>query len=288
MASKTIRFKGTPAQNIANFNKLTDALTSTPSPAEQEPLSTRVGGHSSWVAQSKESEKAEPEGFDAGLRVELAERLTKAAAHLNGGFFANFVSHVCMPIILGTHIEGLLEPTRPGLSGAPERPKAKMWVETHKPFAYVEAQEAFDYFSALERLLASALADADRLKGELEECSASELRMAAQRDEAESSFGDAYVFATGNVAEWSNVFGFDEATNEIAEVVKDLTDRAETAEAELSRLRGEVKEAYRLIDNSDWGLENAPREPMNQDEWDVASEKWLIRNYERTPEKEQA
>lgn len=47
-----------------------------------------------------------------------------------------------------------------------------------------------------------------------------------ERDEAEDALGDAYVFVTGNAAEWSNLFGYDEATNEIAETLKELRDAA--------------------------------------------------------------
>lgn len=84
----------------------------------------------------------------------------------------------------------------------------------------------------------------------------------AERDDAEDALGDAYVFVTGRAAEWSNLFGYEEATNEIAEAVKAYQDRLEAAKATM-------REARRLICD---GAEIRARKLLAKalDEWETS------------------
>lgn len=106
----------------------------------------------------------------------------------------------------------------------PERPR----FNTLSGASLHVAVAATQHFEVLE-------AEIGRLKGDLEESNASELLMAAKFDDAEDALGDAYVFTTGRVAQWSNLFGYDEATNEIAERVKGLQDALSTCRADALR-----------------------------------------------------
>ena len=43
-----------------------------------------------------------------------------------------------------------------------------------------------------------------------------------ERDAAEDAMSDAYLCVTGRASEWSNVFSYDDALNEIAQRMKDV------------------------------------------------------------------
>jgi len=73
------------------------------------------------------------------------------------------------------------------------------------------------------------------------------LKVIDERDEAEDSLGDAYAYVTGRVAEWSSLFGYDEATNEMSEHVHELMAQIEElkAKAEAPPVRSE----WRSVDD---------------------------------------
>lgn len=64
------------------------------------------------------------------------------------------------------------------------------------------------------------------------------LKLIDERDAAEDAVGDIYAAVTGNQAEWSNLFGYSEAINEVHEVMQDLRSQSSKANAGLCACTG--------------------------------------------------
>jgi len=65
-------------------------------------------------------------------------------------------------------------------------------------------------------------------------------KLITERDAAEEAMSQAYYLVTGNSPEWSNLFGYNEALEDIADGVsglKQLVKRAQSAPVDLERVR---------------------------------------------------
>ncbi len=116
------------------------------------------------------------------------------------------------------------------MSDLSERLEASVKEMANAPF--VTAPVWDEHFSAI-REAAAALAAKDAEIAREEKLHEASL---AERDEAEDAVSQAFCVVTGNAPEWSNLFGYKEALDEIAEACAEKDARI----AVLERLAGEA------------------------------------------------
>lgn len=102
-------------------------------------------------------------------------------------------------------------------------------------------RSAIETVGARERQLSDALAQLAARDEELAKEEKAHHQTLVERDEAQDAMGDAYCFVTGKFPEWSNLFGYAEATNHIAEVVKQLKGDAAKARVELEAAEKQLR-----------------------------------------------
>lgn len=88
------------------------------------------------------------------------------------------------------------------------------------------------------------LAEARQTIGDLRRTAESEERAHGQtideRDQAEEAMGEAYALVTGKQAEWSNLFGYNEANREIEFTLKERAEQIEKLQATLVGVRADA------------------------------------------------
>ena len=89
-----------------------------------------------------------------------------------------------------------------------------------------------------ERELAAKDEEIERLKESEER---SHLQTIDQRDAAENAISQAYFLVKGESPEWSNLFGYDEALEEISDALKCLRISVSNLEAENASLKAQVE-----------------------------------------------
>lgn len=99
-----------------------------------------------------------------------------------------------------------------------------------KHVALAKARDAEAKAAALTQKWDALQADNARLAGELEKEDVAHLRTIDQRDHAEEMLSKAYSLVTGRIPEWSNLFGYTEALDDITEASEALRSTAEFAQ----------------------------------------------------------
>lgn len=98
----------------------------------------------------------------------------------------------------------------------------------------------------LSIVLAAAKIEDETARQTVERLEKSEETLIDERDDAESAIADAYIAVTDLVPEWSNVFGFRDAKNEIEETVTQL--KSDLAKAKESAVAANLNLARRNVD----------------------------------------
>ncbi|WP_419879788.1 hypothetical protein [Citrobacter braakii] len=91
------------------------------------------------------------------------------------------------------------------------------------------------------------------LKGRIAELEKSETQLIQERDDAEEALADMYQAATGERPEWSNMFGFVDAVEEVGELSESLRDQLRTVE-----LSNSVLESRTVTVDADVSDRNQP------------------------------